>query len=429
VIVTVSPSAITGSLQAPPSKSCMQRACAAALITNGTTIIDNAGSSNDEKAAMNIVQKLGATVDTIRKEVIITSNDHIFSSSFPGKHSIISVGESGLSLRMFTPLAALFKYEITFTGKGSILKRPIDFFENVFPKLEVDIRTNDGNLPLILKGPLKPKNITVDGSLSSQFLTGLLMAYAKASTVPVSIKVNDLTSKPYIDLTLDILKHFGFNNVENNHYQTFNIFPQKNINNHTIKYTVEGDWSNIAFLLVAGAIAGKVIVKNADINSSQGDKKIINALESCGAVLQINKKEITVIKNKLEAFDFDATHSPDLFPPLVALGAYCKGTTTIKGVNRLLHKESDRAKTLQSEFTKMKVDIELNGDVMLIKGRKEIKGAKVSSHNDHRIAMACAIAALGAKGNTIIHEADAVKKSYPSFFEDLKMLKASVQIS
>ncbi len=428
MIVTISPSLVKGSLQAPPSKSCMQRACAAALINNGTTIIDNAGNSNDEQAAKNIVQKLGATVDTVRKEVIITSNNHIFSSTYPGKHSVISVGESGLSLRMFTPLAALFKHEITFTGEGSILKRPVDFFENVFPQLGVDIQTSDGKIPLALKGPLRPKNITVDGSLSSQFLTGLLMAYAKACTVPVSIKVNNLTSKPYIDLTLSILDHFGFK-VENDHYERFNIFPAKNVNNHSIKYTVEGDWSNIAFLLVAGAIAGEVTVKNADINSSQGDKRVINALESCGAQLHISKKEITVKKNKLESFNFDATHSPDLFPPLVVLAAYCKGTSTIKGVGRLLHKESNRAKTLQSEFAKMKVDIEINGDLMLIKGGKQIKGAKVSSHNDHRIAMACAVAALGAKGNTIIHEADAVKKSYPAFFEDIKTLKASVQIS
>jgi 3-phosphoshikimate 1-carboxyvinyltransferase len=192
---------------------------------------------------------------------------------------------------------------------------------------------------------------------------------------------------------------------------------------------VEGDWSNIAFLLVSGAIAGEVTVKNADTNSAQGDKRVINAFESCGAKMLINKKEITVTKNKLEAFDFDATHTPDLFPPLVALASYCKGTSVIKGVNRLAHKESDRAKTLQSEFAKMKVEIVINDDLMLIKGGNQIKGAKVSSHNDHRIAMACAVAALGAKGQTIILEADAVKKSYPGFFEDIKKLKASVQIS
>lgn len=428
MIATISPSVISGSIQAPPSKSCMQRACAAALINKGTTIIDNGGNSNDEQAAKNIVQKLGATVESVRKQVVITSNDYIFNSDYPGKHSIISVGESGLSLRMFAPLAALFKQEITLTGEGSILTRPVDFFEKVFPQLGVEVHTNNGKIPLQLHGPLKPKNITVDGSLSSQFLTGLLMAFAKSCKTPVSITVNNLTSKPYIDLTLDILKHFGFK-VENHHYERFDIFPRKIYSDHSVKYTVEGDWSNIAFLLVSGAIAGEVIVKDAVMNSSQGDKGVINALESCGAGLRITKNEIKVMQKDLTAFNFDATDSPDLFPPLVALAAYCKGTTTIKGVNRLLFKESNRAKTLQSEFEKMKVGITINGDLMLIKGSKNVKGAKVSSHNDHRIAMACAVAALKAKGNTVIHHAEAVNKSYPSFFNDIKKLKAAVQVS
>ena len=428
MIATISPSVISGSIQAPPSKSCMQRACAAALINKGTTIIDNGGNSNDEQAAKNIVQKLGATVESVRKQVVITSNDYIFNSDYPGKHSIISVGESGLSLRMFAPLAALFKQEITLTGEGSILTRPVDFFEKVFPQLGVEVHTNNGKIPLQLHGPLKPKNITVDGSLSSQFLTGLLMAFAKSCKTPVSITVNNLTSKPYIDLTLDILKHFGFK-VENHHYERFDIFPRKIYSDHSVKYTVEGDWSNIAFLLVSGAIAGEVIVKDAVMNSSQGDKGVINALESCGAGLRITKNEIKVMQKDLTAFNFDATDSPDLFPPLVALAAYCKGTTTIKGVNRLLFKESNRAKTLQSEFEKMKVGITINGDLMLIKGSKNVKGAKVSSHNDHRIAMACAVAALKAKGNTVIYHAEAVNKSYPSFFNDIKKLKAAVQVS
>ncbi len=406
----------------------MQRACAAALIYNGTTIIDNAGNSNDEQAAKNIVKQLGATIDEVYNEIIVTSSSDTFYSSIKEKKSIISVGESGLSLRMFVPLAALCNYEINFTGKGSILTRPIGFFDDVLPKIGVKVHSNDGKIPLSVCGPLVPGDITVDGSLSSQFLTGLLMAFAKACTVPVNIKVINLTSRPYIDLTLDILKLFGFQ-IENNNYESFNIFPVKKMNDHVVKYTVEGDWSNIAFLLVAGAIAGNVTVENADINSSQGDKKIINALEACGAKVSVQEKEIAVVKDSLTAFDFDATHCPDLFPPLVALASYCKGTTSIKGVNRLLYKESDRAKTLQTEFAKMNVDISLNGDVMSIHGSKQVQGAKVTSHNDHRIAMSCAVAALAAKGNTIIHEADAVKKSYPEFFNAIKSIKAAVQIS
>ena len=277
---------------------------------------------------------------------------------------------------------------------------------------------------MTLRGPLHPKNITVDGSLSSQFLTGLLFAFAKACTHPVSITVRDLSSRPYIDLTISVLKSFGFK-IENKNYEVFTIFPREPLQAHSIKYTVEGDWSNAAFLLVAGAIAGQLTLTGADLNSCQGDKNIMEALYDCGAEVTIEKNEIIVKKNKLEAFEFDATHCPDLFPPLVALASYCKGTTTIKGVNRLLHKESNRAIALRDEFKKMNVQIDLNGDLMSIKGSPEVKGATVSSHNDHRIAMATAVAALGAKGNTVIHESEAVKKSYPDFYKDLQSIKTN----
>jgi 3-phosphoshikimate 1-carboxyvinyltransferase len=149
----------------------------------------------------------------------------------------------------------------------------------------------------------------------------------------------------------------------------------------------------------------------------------MQALYDSGAGVKLGKKDITVKKASLKAFEFDATHCPDLFPPLVALASYCKGKTMIKGVNRLLFKESNRAISLRDEFKKMNVEVELNGDWMTIKGGNEIKGAKVSSHNDHRIAMAAAVAALAAKGNTIIENADAVKKSYPDFYKDLKSIK------
>ncbi|MEO6905429.1 MAG: 3-phosphoshikimate 1-carboxyvinyltransferase, partial [Ginsengibacter sp.] len=268
----------------------------------------------------------------------------------------------------------------------------------------------------------------VDGSLSSQFLTGLLFAFAKSCTAPVSITVKDLSSKPYIDLTISVLKNFGFR-IENQNYEIFSIFPRESIPAHSIKYTVEGDWSNAAFFLVAGAIGGEITLKGADLNSCQGDKNIMEALYDCGAEMNIHNKEITVKKNELKAFEFDATQCPDLFPPLVALAAYCRGKSVIKGINRLLFKESNRAISLRDEFKKMNVEVELNGDLMMIKGSNEIKGAKVSSQNDHRIAMATAVAALGAKGNTIIHDAEAVKKSYPDFYKDLKSIKTHTNAS
>ena len=400
----------------------MQRACAAALLTPGTTVIDNFGNSNDEKAAMNIITKLGATIDMKGDKMTITSNDHIFRSQFPGKNVIVNVGESGLSMRMFAPIAGLFNYDIIFTGEGSILKRPMDFFDEILPLLDVEVNSNSGKLPVTLRGPLQPKNITVDGSLSSQFLTGLLFAFAKACTVPANITVKDLSSRPYIDLTISVLQDFGFR-IDNKNYEVFTIHPRKPLTADNIKYTVEGDWSNAAFLLVAGAVAGEITLKGADLNSAQGDKNIMEALYDCGAEVSIHNNEITVKRNELKAFEFDATHCPDLFPPLVALAGYCQGTTTIKGVNRLLHKESNRAIALRDEFKKMNVEIELNGDLMNIHGGKGVKGAEVSSHNDHRIAMTTAVAGLAAMGNTIINGAEAINKSYPGFYQDLKSLK------
>lgn len=421
MIVTVHPSSAKGSITAPPSKSSMQRACAAALITHGTTVIENTGNSNDEMAALNIIQKLGVSVKREGNKITVVSNDHIYQYKDTRKNVVVDCGESGLSMRMFTPIGGLFNYDIVFTGVGSLAKRPMDFLEEYLPKLGIEVKCSDGKIPVTVRGPINPKQITVDGSLSSQFLTGMLFAYAKAAKKPVTIKVKDLQSRPYIDLTISVLKHFGFQ-VVNNNYESFGILPQGEPPLTAIKYTVEGDWSNVAFLLVAGAIKGPVLLKGADVNSAQGDKKILDALYACGARIVLHKKDIEVDGGDLQAFRFDATHCPDLFPPLVALASYCKGTTTITGVTRLLHKESNRALSLKKEFGKMGVAIELSGDIMKVNGGNTLSGAKVDSHNDHRIAMACAIAALGAKGYTVISHAEAVNKSYPGFYKDLKIL-------
>jgi 3-phosphoshikimate 1-carboxyvinyltransferase len=277
---------------------------------------------------------------------------------------------------------------------------------------------------------LQPKDITIDGSLSSQFLTGLLMAYGKAATRPVTITVINLKSKPYIDLTLQVMKHFGYD-VTNNNYQSFLINPVAKTVNNTIEYTVEGDWSGGAFLLVAAAIAGKITVTGLNTLSTQADKAILQALIDCGSTISIQEKQIeigspAVGNSALKAFHFDATDCPDLFPPLVALAAYCNGTTVIEGVNRLAHKESNRGLTLQQEFGKMGITIKLQDDLMLVEGGTGVIGAQVHSHHDHRIAMACAVAGLKASGPTIIEEAEAINKSYPDFYKDLEQLGVSL---
>ncbi len=420
--VTIFPSSVKGTIQAPASKSSMQRACAAALLTRGTTIIQSPGHSNDDKAAMDIIRRLGANIenegDTIR----------VNSHGIDAIEKEVNCGESGLSIRMFTPLIALSGQEITVRGEGSLLTRPMDFFDTILPQLNVRIKSLDGKLPLVIQGPLQPATIEVDGSLSSQFLTGLLMAYAAADATNVSIKVNELKSKPYIDLTLDVMKQFGMKVPENKNYEEF-IFHESNSSSPgTVTYRVEGDWSGGAFLLVAGAIAGPITVRGLDIASTQADKKIIDALMAANAGIAIDNKEIRLHPAKMNGFEFDATDCPDLFPPLVALAAYCKGKTTIKGVSRLAHKESNRALTLQDEFDKMGVTIHLAADNMIIEGGAAVKGADVHSNHDHRIAMACAVAALKADSEMVIDEAQAINKSYPDFYNDLKSLGAAVSL-
>ena len=434
---TVHPNSIKGEQVAPASKSSMQRACAAALIHRGTTTILNPGHSNDDLAALDVIQKLGAVVqiEQSSNEKYNPTSITVHSDGVKPIGTNMNCGESGLGIRMFTPIAALSDQTITIKGEGSLLKRPMHFFDTIFPKLGIEIESKDGYLPIQIKGPLKPVNIEVDGSLSSQFLTGLLMAYAASDATNAVIQVKDLKSKPYIDLTLAVLNAFGWN-VQHQQYERFEFLAHPPLAAH-INYTVEGDWSGAAFLLVAGAIAGPITVKGLQLNSMQADKAVMQALKAAGASIKINEDQIFIgpakdsaeMDTQLKAFEFDATDCPDLFPPLVALAALCNGVTTLHGVSRLAHKESDRGLTLQTEFAKLGIRIDLNQDTMLIYGGTGIHGAEVFSQHDHRIAMACGIAALSADAPITITDAEAVNKSYTDFFLDLQQLGVKVDLN
>jgi 3-phosphoshikimate 1-carboxyvinyltransferase len=425
MLVTIQPSALTGEILAPASKSSMQRACAAALLRTGETIIHHPGHSNDDKAALGVIRDLGAEVS----EQADGSLRVVSKGAGHGAAGItVNCGESGLGLRMFAPIIALSSEMIRVKGEGSLLSRPMDFFDEIFPKLGIKVISNKGKLPLEIQGPLQPRDIEIDGSLSSQFLTGLLLAYVAAGAKDVSIRVNNLKSKPYIDLTLQVMDHFGWK-VENRNYKEF-YFSDKP-GGGMPEYIVEGDWSGGAFLLVAGAIAGPIVVRGLDVRSTQADKAILQALRDSGAPLQIRADDILVgppVGLRLKAFHFDATDCPDLFPPLVALAAHAEGTTVIGGVSRLAHKESNRGLTLQEEFGKMGVGIDLVGDKMLIRGGGGVKGGTVHSRHDHRIAMACAVGALKAEGEVTIEDAEAIDKSYPDFYRHLQELGGSIKI-
>jgi 3-phosphoshikimate 1-carboxyvinyltransferase len=426
--VVIHPSVIQGSITGPASKSSMQRACAAALLAGGETIVKNPGHSNDDLAALAVVQGLG-----LQSQSLPDGSLRLISHGIEPITDELNCGESGLGIRMFTPIIGLSHKRITITGGGSLKSRPMDFFDENLPKLGISIQSNEGRLPLKVQGPLKPANITIDGSLSSQFLTGLLMAYGAIGAGGVSIFVNNLNSKPYIDLTLKVMGQFGLKVPQNKHYHEFAFDQSQHQKKNSFRtYEVEGDWSGAAFLFVAGAIGSGLTIRGMDKDSVQADKAILKALQDAGAGINFQPSGITVggdlQKNKrLKPFQFDATDCPDLFPPLVALASYCDGVSRIVGVQRLTHKESNRALTLQEEFAKMGVKIEIHENMMLIHGGQPLQGAVVHSRHDHRIAMATAVAALRAVGNTRIEEAQAIDKSYPDFFEDLASIGASIE--
>jgi 3-phosphoshikimate 1-carboxyvinyltransferase len=416
--MTIQPSALKGAILAPASKSSMQRACAAALLRAGETLILRPGNSNDDQAALRVIQALGAEVIWQPGGSLLVKSSGLIRGA-----EEVNCGESGLGLRMFAPIIALSSETIRVGGEGSLLKRPMDFFDEVFPQLGIRVVSNGGKLPLEIQGPLRPTDIEIDGSLSSQFLTGLLFAFAAAGAAGVSIRVRDLKSKPYIDLTLQVMSEFGWE-IGNDNYETFTFPAERQAGQR--EYTVEGDWSGGAFLLVAGAIAGPIKVRGLDSSSTQADKAILRAICDAGAAFEDREDALEVGPAAMRSFRFDATDCPDLFPPLVALASFCAGETEIRGVSRLAHKESNRGLTLQDEFGKMGVAIELDGDRMIVHGGGIIKGAVVHSRHDHRIAMACAVAALKADGPVTIGEAEAINKSYPEFYLDLERLGANV---
>jgi|WetSurMetagenome_2_1015567.scaffolds.fasta_scaffold00125_15 3-phosphoshikimate 1-carboxyvinyltransferase len=411
---TVAPSAIKGSIKAPSSKSMTQRAIAAALLAGGETTIINPSYCDDSLASMSIAAGLGARVKPGSNELLITGGSEL-------REHKLNCGESGLAIRMFSPVAALWPDEIIMTGAGSLKNRPMSMIEDALRQLGVKCSSNNGLLPLTINGPLSGGECEIDGSVSSQLLTGLLMALPVAGKNSV-IKVRNLKSRPYIDMTLQVLDKFGVR-VTNDNYSKFLIPGKQHYN--AIKFEVESDWSGGAFLLVAGAIAGEVTVHGLRQDSRQSDKAIISALDRAGAKIMTSEDSVTISYSTLKAFEFDSTESPDLFPPLVALAAYCKGVSGIKGARRLIHKESNRAAALVEEFGKVGIKVEVTDDYMIINGGT-VNGTRVISHDDHRIAMALAVAALGAKDKVAIKDSHCIGKSYPGFFDDLRTLGAVV---
>lgn len=401
-----------GTIQVPPSKSDAQRAILAAALAKGTSILYNCGESDDERSMIDVIQKLGAEVKEFENRIEIIGIDEF------DKNSHINIGESGLGLRLITAICAAHGENHVISGTGTLLKRNQGFFENHLGQLGVKVESKNGFLPIRLSGQLKGGKLIVDGSVSSQFLSGLLMALPLLEDAS-ELVVNNLKSIPYAQMTLDTLGEFGIS-INHQHFESF-VIPGGQAYQFT-KYAIESDWSSAGYWLVASALGHKIKCIGLNTMSHQADKSILDALVSANCVVTIDESGIAVEGNDRMPFQFDATHSPDLFPALVVLAAHSEGVSTIYGVSRLKNKESDRGQVLQQEFGKLGVLIELSDDQMHVHGAKKLTSATVFSHHDHRIAMSLAIAGIGIEGGIVIEDAECVSKSYPRFWNDLEEL-------
>ena len=413
MIKTIQPGKRSGIIAIPASKSDGQRALLAAALTKGKSKLINIGESHDELSMLSAIQKLGAQVERINPTTLEITG----IQKFP-KEAEINIGESGLGVRLITSVCAAHEGIFMISGKGSLETRPLTFFEETLPKFGVHIQSNNGLIPLEIEGPMKGAEIDLDGSQSSQYLSGLLMALPLIKDES-RLHVENLNSLPYVQMTLNTLRKFGIEILHQNYEEYIIRGNQQYI---PTTYTIESDWSSASFWLVASALGMNIQITGLSMTSLQADKQILDAFEAANCIVGYKENTIRMDGRNRKPFKFDATHCPDLFPALVTLACLCDGRSEIKGVNRLKHKESDRGIVLQEEFANIGVIIVLDDDIMHIHGKTSIEGGKVNSHNDHRIAMCFAVAALYADNSVEIDGAEAVAKSYPQFWEHLEGL-------
>jgi 3-phosphoshikimate 1-carboxyvinyltransferase len=404
----------------------MQRAIACATLGRGTSRIVGTPVCADSRAALGIAQGLGAEVRE-RGSAIEIDGSPLFRGGVSGRSEDrrsperpleVSCGESGLCMRMFSPVAALLGDEVRLTGEGSLMRRPMQMIESSLGIFGVRCASNGGMPPLTIRGPLRSKRATIDAKDSSQLITGLLISLPLLPG-DSEIEVENLVSAGYLDLTLEMCAHFGVHVEKEEDGATFFIKGGQSYRASDIH--VEDDWSGGAFLAVAAAIAGReegLRIRGLSWGSKQPDRAIAEVLSVAGADLRFEGSDLIVKPGKLVPFSFDATDCPDIFPPLVALACAIRGISRIRGVHRLASKESDRASALRTTFGTLGVEVSIEGDEMQVSGG-HLRGGTVSSWKDHRIAMAAAVAALAAESEVHIEDTECVSKSWPGFFEDL----------
>lgn len=400
---------VDGKINIPPSKSIIQRLLAGIYLSQKKSVIKNRSYCSDERAVINILNSLGVKFNISDSIEVKGYNNKIKKN--------ICVGESGLATRIFSIILSKYNKTFKISGKGSIKRRNFKELINVLKKLDVEISSKGGGkLPFKIKGPIKiDKKINIDCKDTSQVLTGLLML-GPALNKDFFIDVDNIVSKSYIKLTIKVLNEFGIT-VENYKYEKF--FIKANQKYKKINTQVEGDWSSAAILMVLAALKGRIKFKNINTFSSQGDKIIIEILKKAGAKIIFNKDFLTVEKNKLNSFEFDATNYPDLIPPIVILASRCKGKSIIYGAERLKNKESNRLNSILKQYSKIGIKVFKDDNKIIVK-KSKITGGVVDSEGDHRIEMCLAVAGLLSKKSIKICNSETVVKSYRNFYKDIK---------
>lgn len=414
--VTLSPSKLKGEVVIPTSKSVCHRAVICAGLSEGITNIDNVVFSQDVEATCGAMTNLGVDIELDKEASKIKVKG---AAKLEPRNVSIDCFESGSTLRFLIPVAATTGKKVTFDGRGKLVERPLEDYYKIFDEQQIHYENVDGKLPLTIDGKLKAGEYRIKGDVSSQFITGLLFALPLLEGDSKIIVTTELESKPYVDLTIDALKTF-FVEVENVNYKEFII--KGNQKYRASDYRVEGDFSQVAFWLVAGSIGADVVCDGMNINSLQGDKAVLEIIKSMGGEISVEGNKIKALPSKTKGTVIDAAECPDLVPVLTVLAALSEGTTEIINAARLRFKESDRLTAITTELNKIGADIEEKEDGLIIRGKEFLKGGNVDSWNDHRIAMALAVASIRCKEPVIIKDSSCIKKSYPNFWEHFRQL-------
>lgn len=426
----IKPAKLKGTVHIPPSKSMAHRAVIAACLAEGESVIENIDLSDDIVATIEGMTAFGAIINIQaagnRKKLIIQGIDFAQSTS---NSRIIDANESGSTLRFLIPLATLFSGETRFVGRGKLGSRPLKTYETIFKAQSLQF-TPSGNDSLDLKvaGHLTAGKYQLPGNVSSQFITGLLYTLPLLKDDSVIQITTELESIGYLDLTLEVLQAFGITVSFNEADRQF-IIPG-NQSYQAQNYTVEGDYSQAAFFLSAGALGNEVTVTGLKVDSNQGDRGILGILEQLNATTILNTpgKMATNSPNGLKGGAvIDGAQVPDIIPISALVACLSPGQTNLINLSRLRIKESDRLVATQQELAKLGANIQVVGDSLRIQGVASLKGdAIVSSHQDHRMAMMLAIASTVSEKEIIIKDTEYVTKSYPAFWQEFESLGGRV---